>query len=50
MRDVILAVRADESIHRDINHRFSDFTEESKACDVIKRFMREDSRFKRPSE
>jgi hypothetical protein len=22
MRDVILSIRADESIHRDVNHRF----------------------------
>ena len=24
MRDMILAIRADESIHRDLNHKFSE--------------------------
>ena len=26
MRDMILSVRADEAIHRDVNHRFSELS------------------------
>jgi hypothetical protein len=44
MRDLILAVRADESIHRDINHKFSDLGEKGRACEVLEMFLKNDHR------
>ena len=50
MRDLILSVRADESIHRDINHKFSELNPgtdvEKEVCD----FLENDSRLRRTSD
>lgn len=54
MRDVILSIRADESIHRDLNHRFAEilmhpFSEDKKAIDLeseIDKILDKDYRIK----
>jgi hypothetical protein len=47
MRDLILSVRADESIHRDINHRFSDIPLEANAGRELHSFLQNDFRLRK---
>ena len=47
MRDLILSVRADESIHRDINHRFSDLPTEANAGLELHTFLENDTRLRK---
>lgn len=53
MRDVILSVRADESIHRDVNHRFADIFSQKEGsinCEMeVERILEKDYRVKRES-
>ena len=42
MSDLILSVRADESIHRDINHRFSDLPNEADSGKDLHEFLEND--------
>lgn len=44
LRDVIIAVRADEAEHRDVNHAFADELDERKAHVPLKGHSREESR------
>jgi len=54
MRDMLLSVRADESIHRDMNHKFAEiikhpFTEDHHPIDVenvIEDILKKDYRIK----
>jgi ubiquinol oxidase len=47
LRDLILSVRADESIHRDINHRFSDLPSEANTGKELHDFLEKDSRLRK---
>ena len=47
MRDLILSVRADESIHRDVNHRFSDIPQEENAGKELHTFLENDCRLRK---
>ena len=43
-RDVILAVRADESIHRDVNHKFSGLAQDADFEKELLMFLEKDER------
>ena len=47
MRDLILSVRADESIHRDINHRFAELPKDANVEREVEEFFEKDSRIRK---
>ena len=47
MRDMFLSVRADEAIHRDVNHRFSDLPSYADYNDEIVRLFDDDKKIYR---
>ena len=44
LRDVLLAMRADESIHRDVNHRFSDLAKDADVDEEVVTMLGNDNR------
>lgn len=49
MRDMILSIRADESIHRDINHKFSDLPPDADIEHEVNAFLEQDERISKIS-
>lgn len=45
IRDMILSIRADESVHRDVNHRVSDIKPDTDVDKEFLEFVNHDSRF-----
>ena len=48
-RDVILAVRADETIHRDVNHKFAKMAKDGNADEELAKFLLNDPRIHNPA-
>jgi hypothetical protein len=44
MRDMLLSVRADEAIHRDVNHRFSELSDFADFSEEMVTLFQEDKK------